>query len=66
MDNKRLEVVVVDDEVHILLRKASYMYSFSVELFPVPHGGTVDTTGKTQVSTEYLKNFINANTIVLE
>ena len=55
----------VNDEINILLRKASYMSNFSVELFPVPHGGKVDTTGKTQVSTQYLKEFINANTVVI-
>ncbi len=53
----------VEDEINILLRKASYMYSFSVELFPVPHGGTVDNSGSTEVSTQYLKDFINANTV---
>lgn len=53
----------VKDEINILLRKASYMYSFSVELFPVPHGGKVDKSGSTEVSTQYLKDFINANTV---
>ena len=28
----------VDPEINILLRKASYMSDFEVELFPVPHG----------------------------
>lgn len=56
----------LDEEVHILLRKASYLESFGVELIPVPHGGTAASDGETRVSTEYLKNFINANTIVLE
>lgn len=55
----------VNDEINILLRKASYMDSFAVELFPVPHGGKVDTTGQTQVSTQYLKDFINANTVLI-
>lgn len=56
----------VKEEINILLRKASYMDNFSVELFPVPHGGKVDTTGSTQVSTEYLKDFINANTVTIQ
>lgn len=56
----------VKDEINILLRKASYMNNFSVELFPVPHGGKVDTSGSTQVSTEYLKDFINANTVTIQ
>lgn len=53
----------VNSEINILLRKASYMSSFAVELFPVPHGGTVDNSGSTEVSTQYLKDFINANTV---
>ena len=55
----------VKDDINILLRKASYMYSFSVELFPVPHGGKVDNSGSTEVSTQYLKDFINANTVTI-
>lgn len=55
----------VKEEIHILLRKARYMNSFSVELFPVPHGGTIATEGETQVSTQYLKDFINANTVTI-
>ena len=55
----------VSDEIHLLLRKSEYLYSYSVELFPVPYGGTVQTTGETKVSTQYLKDFINANTVNL-
>ena len=55
----------VSEEINILMRKASYMDSFAVELFPVPHGQKADTTGKTQVSTQYLKDFINANTVLI-
>lgn len=54
----------VDDEVHILLRKASYLTSFGVVLFPVPHGGNnTSYEGATKVSSQYLKEFINANTV---
>ncbi len=49
-------------DLYFLLKKASYMSS-GVELYPVPHGGTIKQEGATQVSTEYLKNFINANTV---
>ncbi|HHW69453.1 MAG TPA: hypothetical protein GX747_03865 [Tenericutes bacterium] len=55
----------VVEEIHILLRKASYMRSYGVELFPVPHGGVVPAQGATQVSTQYLKDFINAHTVVI-
>ncbi|MDD3452950.1 MAG: hypothetical protein PHN42_01565 [Bacilli bacterium] len=55
----------VTDELNILLRKASYMSSFSVVLFPVPHGvnGTTDVEGALEVSSQTLKDFINANTV---
>lgn len=51
-------------ELNILLRKASYMNSYSTVLFPVPHGVAVATTeGETAVSSQTLKDFINANTV---
>ena len=53
----------VSEEIHILLRKAQYMNDYSVEIFPVPHGGAVDTSGSTQVSTQYLQEFINSKTV---
>ena len=49
---------------NILLRKASYMGSFSVELFPVPQGVNVETEeGETIVSSKTLQEFIEANTV---
>ena len=55
----------VSDELNILLRKASYMSSFSVVLFPVPHGvnGATEVPEATVVSSQTLKEFINANTV---
>ena len=57
----------LDTETHLLMRKASYLDRFGVELFPVPRGGTLTTEQKnelvTEVSTSYLKEFINANTV---
>lgn len=54
----------LDSELNILLRKASYMSQFSTELFPVPHGVNVSTeAGETYVSSQTLKDFINANTV---
>lgn len=53
----------VEPEIHILLRKASYMNNYSVELFPVPHGATVKEEGTTTVTSQTLKDFINANTV---
>ena len=54
------------DDIHILLRKAKYINTNDVLLFPVPHGGTVASEGDIRVSTEYLKDFINSKTIILE
>lgn len=54
----------LNNENNILLRKASYMSNFSVELFPVPHGTNVSAeAGETYVSSQTLKDFINANTV---
>lgn len=50
-------------ELNILLLKASYLRSRSVEVFPVPHGGLVVQAGETQVSSKNLKDFINAYSI---
>lgn len=51
-------------QMNILLRKASYMTTFSVELFPVPHGTSITTDEQTTlVSSQRLQEFINANTI---
>lgn len=57
----------VGAEINILLRKASYMNEYAVVLFPVPHGKTApsdETT--TQVSTLYLKDFINSHTVIID
>lgn len=53
----------VKPEINILLRKASYMSNYSVVLFPVPHGATVTEEGTTAVTSQTLKDFINANTV---
>ena len=54
----------LNPELNILLRKASYMGSYSVVLFPVPHGVEVEAEeNETVVSSNTLKDFINANTV---
>lgn len=50
-------------ELYIMLKKASYMGSLGVELYPVPHGGTVEEEGATQVSTQQLVDYIDAHSI---
>ena len=59
-------VFALSDEIHILVRKAKYITTNSIELFPVPHGGNYNSEGETKVSTEYLKEFINAKSVLLE
>ena len=54
----------VQPEINVLLLKAKYMTAFSAELFPVPHGGTANIPeGSTMVSSQTLRDFINANTV---
>lgn len=53
----------VPEEIYLLLMKASYMESLGVDLFPVPHGGTIDTNGTTEVSTQQLADYIEAHSV---
>ena len=53
----------VPENINLLLRKASYMGSLGVELFPVPHGGSVNTEGATEVSTQQLADYIEAHAV---
>lgn len=53
----------VPEDINLLLRKASYMGSLGVELFPVPHGGSVSTEGATEVSTQQLADYIEAHSV---
>lgn len=56
-------IFAMDADLNILLRKASYMDAYSVELFPVPHGTKTSEKGATEVSSQTLKDFINAKTV---
>ena len=49
--------------LYTILKKASYMESLGVELYPVPHGGEVDKEGATQVSTQQLVDYIDAHSV---
>ena len=55
----------VPERIHILLRKADYLRNIGVELFPVPHGGTVPVVGDMQVDIMELQNYIDARTVNL-
>lgn len=53
----------VPQDVYILLKKAEYLKSFGVELFPVPYGGTSPIEGDLTVDREELVQFIESNTV---
>ena len=54
------------EEYFILLSKAQYLKkTFGVELILVPHGGMIPSEGDTEVSTQYLVDFINANAVTI-
>lgn len=60
-------VFALNEEIHLLLRKANYISYGGIELFPVIHGGSYTTQGgETRVSTEYLKDYINSKSVILE
>ena len=51
------------EDLNLLLKKASYLNSLGVELYPVPHGGKVSKEGATQVSTQQLVDYVNAHSV---
>lgn len=54
----------VEPKINILLKKAEYIDQFSVELFPVPHGGTIEKQeGEVSVTSATLQTFIEAHTV---
>lgn len=53
----------LESEENILLNKASYLTRNSVEIVPVPHGINSDIVGDKKVSSEYLREFINARSV---
>ena len=54
----------VEPKINILLKKAEYIDQYSVELFPVPHGGTIEKQeGEVSVTSATLKAFIEAHTV---
>jgi len=53
----------VPADIHNLLLKANYLSNLGVELFPVPHGGTVKEEGSVNVTAAQLKGYVEAHTI---
>ncbi|MEG2321927.1 MAG: RcpC/CpaB family pilus assembly protein [Bacilli bacterium] len=54
----------VPEDVYILLKKAEYLKSFGVELFPVPYGGTAKVEADLMVDRAELVSFIESNTVI--
>lgn len=57
------------EDMYLLLMKANYLENLGVELYPVPHGGMVDTdttVGTTEVSTQQLKDYIEAYSVLID
>ena len=50
----------LEDELHLLLRKAFYLSNIGVEIVVVPHDGTMTVTNGVEVSSLYLRDFIDA------
>ncbi len=61
--NPAMMIFGLKTDLYLLLKKASYMGTLGVELYPVPHGGNVDTEGATQVSTQQLVDYIEAHSV---
>lgn len=53
----------VPEDILVLLKKAEYLKSFGVELFPVPYGGTTTIPADLMVDREELVDFINSHTV---
>ncbi|MBQ7141328.1 MAG: hypothetical protein IJO32_07500 [Bacilli bacterium] len=56
----------VSEDLHLLLRKANYLSQYSVDLIPVPVVASVsdeDYKGSIEVTSSYLKNFIEERTV---
>lgn len=53
----------LSEDLYLLLRKASYMSSLGVELYPVPQGTALKVKNSTEVSTQQLVEYINAHAV---
>lgn len=60
-------IFAVPQEYYLLLKKAEYLGAFQTQLLPVPTAESLkDNPGELKLSTESLKEFINANTVYAE
>ncbi len=60
-------IFAVPDDLHILIRKATYLNNYDTEIFPVPTNESLkEEPGDVQLSTQQLEDFINSVTTVIE
>ncbi len=61
-------IFAVPGDIHLLLRKATFLTDYSVELIPVPHGGVLEEEpGVVELSSSTIQDFILRNApIILE
>ena len=57
---------IVNNDIYILLNKVEYLSSYGVELIIAPHGTEVPKNDAVTVKSETLRDYIDANTIVLD
>lgn len=53
----------VPEDIFVLLKKAEYLRSLGVELFPAPRGGVVNIEGSITVDREELVNYIESKSV---
>ena len=66
-ESPSLVIFAVPEDLHILLRKASYLRTYEATIIPVPTSeGLQEKPGETQLSSNDLRNFINSVTAMTD
>lgn len=55
----------LESEFYTLIVKTNYLSTLGVEIIIVPHGGAVPVMGDVEVSSDYLRDYIDANTLAI-
>ncbi len=55
----------VTEEFYYVLKKATLLNSIGIQIVVVPHGGAEPITGDIEVSSEYLRDYIDAHTVAI-
>ena len=60
-------IFAVPEDLHILIRKATYLNNYDTEIIPIPTNESLkDEPGDVKLSTKQLEDFINSVTTVIE